>query len=167
MTVGAMPAALARGGVAAAGLAAWLLFRLKVRPPRVEVPSLLLWRRVFDETRELSWWERVRRAVSLVATVIFAALLGLAVTRPAPSAGPAPLGRPLIVLVSSWTMAARTSTGEPRWARPVPPARRLAAAGVARLQDVAGSAGIVPGLARRAPQRGVGAQRGDQVHGAA
>ena len=29
------------------------------------VPSLLLWRRVLDEARELTLWERIRRAVSL------------------------------------------------------------------------------------------------------
>ena len=58
--------------VAAAGAAAVWLFRLKIRPPRVSVPSLLLWRRVFDQARELTWWERVRRAVSLAATVALA-----------------------------------------------------------------------------------------------
>ena len=47
-------------------LAAWLFLR-KLRPPRMLVPSLLLWRRVLDEPRELTLWERIRRAVSLVA----------------------------------------------------------------------------------------------------
>ena len=65
----------------AAALAVWL-FRLKVRPPRIAVPTLFLWRRVLDETRELTWWERVRRAVSLAVTVLIAVALALAVTRP-------------------------------------------------------------------------------------
>ena len=51
-----------------------------MRPPRVLVPSLLLWRRVLDESRELTLWERIRRAVSLVVTAIAIALaLALAV----------------------------------------------------------------------------------------
>jgi hypothetical protein len=49
--------------LAAAAVAAWL-FLMKVRPPRVQVPSLLLWQRVLDRPRDLTWWERVRRAVS-------------------------------------------------------------------------------------------------------
>ena len=48
MSFGAMTAWQAALLVAAAiGVAAWLFF-LKVRPPRVAVPSLLLWRRVLE-----------------------------------------------------------------------------------------------------------------------
>ena len=118
--------ALALIGVA--GVAAWLLFRIKVRPPRVQVPTLLLWRKVFDKGREMTWWERVRRAVSLAATILIAVSLALAVTRPGPGTGPAAQGRTLIVLDSSWSMAARTSSGETRWQRAVRQARSLAAA---------------------------------------
>jgi len=50
---------------AAVACAAWL-FLLKLRPPRMLVSSLLLWRRVLDESRELTLWERIRRAVSLM-----------------------------------------------------------------------------------------------------
>ncbi len=113
--------------VAGAAVAAWLLFRIKVRPPRVQVPTLLLWRRVLDQVREMTWWERVRRAVSLGATIAIAAVLALAVTRPGPGAGPASQGRTLIVIDSSWSMATRTSTGETRWQRAVRQARALAA----------------------------------------
>ena len=118
--------ALALVGVA--GLGAWLLFRIKVRPPRVQVPTLLLWRKVLDHRREMTWWERVRRAVSLAATILIAVSLALAVTRPGPGTGPASQGRTLIVLDSSWSMAARTSSGETRWQRAVRQARALAAA---------------------------------------
>ena len=59
---------------AAAAAAVWL-FRLKIRPPRVGIPTLFLWRRVLDEKREMTWWERVRRAVSLAATVLIAVAL--------------------------------------------------------------------------------------------
>ena len=117
--------ALALIGVAGAA-AAWI-FLVKVRPPRVSVPSLLLWRRVFDHVRELTWWERVRRAVSLAATIFIAVALALAVTRPGPRRGPSSEGRTLIILDSSWSMAALTSSGETRWARAVRQARALAA----------------------------------------
>jgi len=111
---------------AAAALAVWL-FRLKVRPPKVNVPSLLLWRKVFDKARELTWWERVRRAVSLAATVAIALFLAMAVTRPGPKLNAASRGRMLIVLDSSWSMRAKTSSGETRWDRALREAHRLAA----------------------------------------
>jgi len=105
--------------VAAAAFAAWL-FLIKLRPPRMLVSSLLLWRRVLDESRELTLWERIRRAVSLALTVAIALALALAVTRPAPahSASSASRGRLLIVMDSSWSMLARTRGGETRWDRP-------------------------------------------------
>ena len=106
MSFGAMAAWQAWLLLGAAGAAAAWLFLIKVRPPRVAVPTLLLWSRVFDRARELTWWERVRRAVSLVATVLIASVLALAVTRPEPHHGPASQGRTLVVLDSSWSMAA-------------------------------------------------------------
>ncbi len=114
--------------VAAAAIAAGL-FLLKLRPPRVVVPSLLLWRRVLDEARELTLWERIRRAVSLVLTMLIACALALAIARPVGRAGAGGArGRLLIVLDSSWSMLSRTSDGETRWARGLAEARRLAAA---------------------------------------
>jgi hypothetical protein len=129
MTFGAMTAVEALTLVgAAAALAAWLFLR-KLRPPRMVVPSLLLWQRVLDEPRELTLWERIRRAVSLVITILVAVALALAVTRPGPrSAAPsASRGRVLIVVDSSWSMLARTRSGESRWDRALGEARRLAA----------------------------------------
>jgi hypothetical protein len=82
MSFGAMAAWQAWALVVGAGAAAAWLFYLKVRPPRVAVPSLLLWRRVLDQKRDITWWERVRKAVSLALTVLVAAMLALAVTRP-------------------------------------------------------------------------------------
>lgn len=128
MTFGAMAAWQAWALILAAGaLAAWL-FLLKVRPPRVEVASLLLWRKVLDQVREMTWWERVRKAVSLAATMLVAAALAVAVARPAPRAGAASRGRLLIVLDSSWSMLARNASGETRWARAAASARALALA---------------------------------------
>jgi len=117
----------------------------------VRVPSLLLWTRVLNETRETTLWERIRRAVSLAVTAAIAVALALAVTRPSPSgrgsaAGPAGRDRLLIVLDSSWTMLARTKSGETRWDRAVAEARRLAASAAGRDVAVATTAdGLVEG----------------------
>lgn len=118
--------------LAAAG-AATALFLLKVRPPKVRVPSLLFWSKVLKEQREQSLWERIRRAVSLAVTIAIAAALALAYARPfaAPrSAGagaPVSSSRTLVAIDSSWSMLARTGSGETRWARALAEARRLAA----------------------------------------
>jgi hypothetical protein len=128
MTFGAMAAWQAWLLLAAAGALSASLFLLKLRPPRVIVPSLLLWRRVLEESRELTLWERIRRAVSLVVTVAIALVLALAMTRPMGVAGAATGGRTLVVLDSSWSMLTRTRSGETRWDRAVAEARRLAAA---------------------------------------
>ena len=113
------------GGVGAA--AAWLFLR-KLRPPRKPIASLLLWRRVLDEARELTLWERIRRTVSLIVTVGIALMLALAVTGPARRSGApsASGGRTLIVIDSSWSMSTRTASGESRWDRALQEVRRLA-----------------------------------------
>jgi hypothetical protein len=126
MTFGAMGAWQAWLLIGAAAALAWWLFRLKVRPPRRAVPSLLLWRHVVDRTAERSWWDRIRRAVSLAATVLVALALAIAVTRPEPRLAPGSQGRLLIVLDSSWSMRARTPEGDTRWQRAIAGARALA-----------------------------------------
>ena len=129
MSFGAMAtwqAALLLAGAAAVAAA---LFLIKLRPPRLLVPSLLLWRRVLDESRELTLWERIRRAVSLVLTVLIALALALAITRPGRRADAnVQAGRLLIVMDSSLSMQAHTASGETRWERAVAEARRLIAA---------------------------------------
>lgn len=129
MTFGAMAAWQAWLLVAAAAAAAMGLFLLKVRPPRVLVPSLLLWGRVLNESRELTLWERIRRAVSLVLTAAIAAALALAVARPSTARGAsgAGHGRILLVVDSSRSMLARTRNGATRWDHAIADARQLAA----------------------------------------
>ena len=121
MTFGAMAAWQAWLLLAVAGGAAAGLFLLKLRPPRVTVPSLLLWRRVLDESRELTLWERIRRTVSLIVTIAVALALAMAIARPARVGGASTAGsqRLLVVLDSSWSMQARTGGGERRWDRVV------------------------------------------------
>ena len=128
MTFGAMAPWQAWSLLAAAAAIAAGLFLIKLRPPRIVVPSLVLWQRVLDASPDLTRWERIRRAVSLLATIALAVLLGLAITQPSRSAGAQSVGhgRVLIVLDSSWSMLARTRSGETRWDRALAEARRVA-----------------------------------------
>ena len=122
VTFGAVPAWLGWLILAAAGALAVRIFLVRLRPPRMFLPSLLLWRRVLDDAREQTLWERIRRAVSLVVTVLIALALALAAVRPGRSASSgqaAGTGRLLIVLDSSLSMEAATGRGETRWARAV------------------------------------------------
>ena len=125
MTFGAVPGWLGWLILTAAAALAVRLFLVKLRPPRMFIPSLLLWRRVLDDAREQTLWERIRRAVSLVVTVLIALALALAAVRPGRSAGGGQsTGRLLIVLDSSLSMEAATGRGGTRWARGVAEARR-------------------------------------------
>jgi len=149
MTFGALAAWQAWALLAAAAAIAAALFLLKLRPPRTVVPSLLVWRRVLDEARELTLWERIRRAVSLVLTVLVAVLLAAAITRPSRDVNgtaAAAAGRLLVVLDSSWSMQAGTRSGETRWDRAVAEARRLFAGSRGREIALATTAdGLVEG----------------------
>jgi len=112
-----------------AGAIAAALFLIKLRPPRILIPSLSLWQRVLDASPDVTRWEKIRRAVSLIVTVAIAIALGLAVVRPSrlAGAGAAGRGRTLIVLDSSWSMLAKTRGRETRWDRAIAEARRIAA----------------------------------------
>src|SRR4051812_13063754 len=114
--------------IAAATLAAALFF-IKLRPPRILIPSLSLWQRVLDASTETTLWERIRRMVSLVVTIAIAVALALSVVRPARIGGAVAgaRGRTLIVLDSSWSMRAKTNARDTRWDRAIAEARRIAA----------------------------------------
>jgi hypothetical protein len=117
-------------GVAVAAAAG--LFLLKLRPPQITVPSLILWRKVLDERRDRTLWERIRRAVSLLVALLVTVAIALAILRPQPGsaaarAAAAP-GRVAIVIDSSWSMLAQTSSGGTRWDRAIARARALATA---------------------------------------
>jgi hypothetical protein len=112
------------------------LFLLKLRPPQIVVPSLALWHRVLDDARERTLWERIRRAVSLAVVVLITLALALAILRPERamtvigSSGHRVIGSSggeiAIVIDSSWSMLAQTSSGPTRWDRAVARARALA-----------------------------------------
>ena len=130
----------------AVAVAIWL-FLLKVRPPRVIVASLLLWGRVLSESRELTFWERIRRAVSLVLTAAIALALALAFARPTVARGHAPSmnGRILVVLDSSLSMGARTRSGDTRWAKAIADARRLAGSAAGEVAVATTADGLIEG----------------------
>jgi hypothetical protein len=132
---------LAAGAIAVAAA----LFFMKVRPPRVTVASLLLWRRVLDDRRERTLWERIRRAVSLAVTVLVALALALAALRLEPDAarGASAGGRTHIVVDTSWSMQARTGSGETRWERGVTRARQIAVSAGGLVSLATTSDGIV------------------------
>ncbi len=147
MSFGAMAAWQGWALLAGAGGLAAYLFLLKVRPRRVRVPALMLWGRVLDDKRELTLWERIRRAVSLGITAAIALALALALLRPTRgvgATGPA-RGRTLIVLDSSWSMLAFTPGGGTRWSRAVADARRIAAASGGAVAIATTADGLVEG----------------------
>jgi hypothetical protein len=127
VTFGAMAAWQAWLLLAGAAALAAGLFVIKLRPPRLLIPSILVWTRVLNDVRQQTLWERIRRAVSLIATVVIALALALAVVRPGRVAdgGARAAGRLLVVLDASWSMEAATRRGETRWERAVAEARRL------------------------------------------
>src|SRR4029079_19038507 len=99
MTFGAVPGWEAWALLAAAGALATAQFFIKLRPPRILIPSLSLWQRVLGASRELTLCECTRSAVSLVVTTAIAIVLALAVLRPSGigGSGAAARGRTLIV----------------------------------------------------------------------
>ena len=147
MTFGAMAAWQAWLLLAAAGAAAAAVFLIRLRAPRVPIASLVLWRRVLDDTRELTLWERIRRAVSLAIAVAIAVAVALALTRPAPRAVQARAAGPqLVVLDSSWSMQAETTGGGTRLDRGRAVARRLVAAAGGQEVAIATTAdGVIEG----------------------
>ena len=123
-----MAAPLAWLLVAAAAAVATRLFLLKVRPPRVTVPPLPLW--ASRDSREQTIWGgsgarglALRRDSRGVATA-FTCPPAVRVD----AAGASTSARVLVVVDSSWSMLARTRSGETRWQRAIAEARRVAAA---------------------------------------
>jgi len=129
MTFAALTAWQGAAVLIGAGALAAALFFIKLRPPRILIPSLSLWQRVLDASTELTLWERIRRVVSLVVTIAIAVALALAILRPSRIGGAAASahGRTLVVLDSSWSMRARTQGRDTRWDRAIAEARRIAA----------------------------------------
>jgi Ca-activated chloride channel homolog len=125
MSFGAMAGWQAWGLLALTAGVLTALFFMKIRAPRVHVPSLMLWSKVLDATREMTLWERIRKAVSWLVITVTGLMLMLALTRPAPGVTATRGGRRLVVIDSSWSMGAETSNGDTRWERAIAQARTV------------------------------------------
>jgi hypothetical protein len=134
---------------AIAAAVVWLFF-LKLRHPRILIPSLVLWQSLLREERPESWWDRVRRAVSLALALAIALLIVLALGKPRTAAQAAGEDRPVtLVIDTSPTMMTRTSDGRTRWDKARERARALIESGEAagvELLDTAGTV-VVPAAA--------------------
>ena len=102
----------------------WLFF-LKQRHPRFVVGSLILWKRVLENRQTESWIERLRRLISLLIALAIALLMMLALGRPLLEVLTGPQREFAIVLDTSLTLAAQTSTGSTRWENARLHARRI------------------------------------------
>ena len=102
----------------------WLFF-LKLRHPRVAVGSLLLWRRVLEDTQHRSLLERLRRLLSLLLALVIALSIAAAMGRPQSGALTGEPRDVALVLDASISMAAQTRDGRTRWAHARDAARQL------------------------------------------
>ncbi len=125
MTFAAMAAWQAWLLVGGAAAAAWVLFRIRIRPPSAGIPSVIFWRRVLDASPDHARREALRRMLSLAATMLIAAALAIAVARPSSQNVTIAGSRLLLVLDSSWSMLAKTSGGATRWDAAVSGAKGL------------------------------------------
>jgi hypothetical protein len=142
----ALPAGVAWLLIGTAAAIAIAVFVVRPRSRRHVVPSLAVWHRVLDQARGRTLWERVRWVVSAALTMLIAAAIAAAIARPAARTGDRSSGRALLVLDSSWSMRARTASGDTRWQRAVAEARAVARTSTAREIAIATSAeGVVEG----------------------
>lgn len=96
----------------AAAIVITVLYLLKLRKRRVEVPFSPLWGQVLAEYRQQSnWWRRLRRLLSWLLQILMVAALAFALADPHPE-GEITEGRHIVLLVdSSASMAATDVSG--------------------------------------------------------
>jgi len=115
--------------ILAAGTAAAILalYFLKHKRQRVTISSVLLWRKVIEQRRENSIFEKLRRVISIVIAIITGLLVAMAIARPEIDFITGRQRRAVIILDTSSTMLARTSDGKTRWEHAIGRARELLA----------------------------------------
>ena len=103
--------------------AAWLaalavpvvvFYFLKLRRPRAEVPSLALWRRVVNDRRVNSPFQKFRRNLLLLLQLLLLAALMLAAMQPFLTAGAETAEYRVLLIDASASMAAEDAAGESR-----------------------------------------------------
>ncbi len=88
-----------------------LLYVLKMRRRRVTVPFSPMWSRVLASKEATTWWERLKRLISLLVQLIFVALVVLALADPRPEEEQL-VGRNIVLLIdTSASMAAIDVSG--------------------------------------------------------
>jgi hypothetical protein len=119
---------------AAVLLVLWLLYLLKPRRRRVEVPFGGLWRQVLTEADAASWGSRWRKWLSFLVMAMIAGTLLAALAqpvRPRLKTEPGPQAHVVLLLDRSASMATRDAPG-PLAADGLPPSRLTAAVAKAR-----------------------------------
>jgi hypothetical protein len=92
-----------------------VLYFLKLRRPRMEVPSLVLWQSVVNDQRVNSPFQKFRRNLLLLLQLLALALLVLALMQPFLAAGPEVAEyRPLLIDCSASMSAVDEATGKSR-----------------------------------------------------
>src|SRR5687768_5065662 len=99
-----------------AALLLTLLYILKLRRRRVEVPFAALWKRVVVERQTSALWRRLRRLLSLLLALFVAALLVFAAGDPR-QVVLGEDGRTIVILVDSSASMRATDGGEERLGR--------------------------------------------------
>lgn len=101
------PAALAFAGLM---IPVVILYILKVRLRRVPVSTLMFWRRIYDEKRPRSIWQRLRHLLSLLLQLAFLALLVAALADPILKWQSSRARRLVLIVDNSASMNARDET---------------------------------------------------------
>jgi hypothetical protein len=117
------------------------LYFLKLRHRRVFLSSSMVWRRVLDEKIAFSFWERIRKIISILLAVTIGLLIALSIARPQIEWLTGKTQRIVVVLDTSPSMNTRTADGKTRWQQATEKARALIdSAGIAefRIADTSG-----------------------------
>jgi len=88
-----------------------VFYFLKLRRPRVELPSLALWRSVLNDQRVNSPFQRFRRNLLLLLQILLLTLLCLSAMQPYLTAGPQRLKYLPVLIDVSASMAAKDAAG--------------------------------------------------------
>ncbi len=91
-----------------------LLYILKIRLRRQQVPTLLFWDRLFDEKKPRAWWQRLRHLLSLLLQFAFLALVVAALVDPLWSWQREQARRIVLVVDNSASMRAADDSGATR-----------------------------------------------------
>ena len=105
---------LAAGALAALAAPIILFYFLKLRRPKAEVPSLALWRRVVNDKRVNSPFQRFRRNLLLLLQLLLLAALTFAAMQPFLNAGAGQAEYRVLLIDTSASMAATDARGVSR-----------------------------------------------------